>query len=153
MKRVVNRPGAFRICVFAGLLVFVTAMSRFASAQDYKFTVSTTQPWTDTGVDLQAGDQIAISALPHSGAGGAGCDPAGVAASPAAQNLPVPSALPGALIARLQENGSPVLVGANQQLRVAQAGHLFLGANNDGSPVCQGSFAVRIHITSAASSS
>jgi len=153
MKSVVNRSCASPVCVFAGLIVFVAAFSQFASAQDYRFTVSTTQAWTDTGVDLQPGDVIAVSALAHSGSGGAGCDPAGVSSSQASQNLPVPSALPGALIARLQESGSPMLVGADQQLRVAQAGHLFLGANNDGSPVCQGSFAVRIHITSAASSS
>jgi hypothetical protein len=131
--------------------VFVALFSLFTSAQDYKFTVSTAQPWTDTGVDLQTGDVLAISVLSHSANGNTGCDPAGVSSSQA-QNLPLASALPGALIARLQDNGSPMLVGANQELRVAQAGHLYLGANNGGAPVCQGSFAVRVHITSANSS-
>jgi hypothetical protein len=114
-------------------------------AQDYKFTISTTQPWTDTGVDLQAGDVVAISAAAHSGSS---CDPAG-ASSSASAGLPVPTALPGALIARLQENGTPMLVGASQQLRVAQAGHLSLGINAAGAPPCQGSYAVKVHITPA----
>ena len=141
-----------RVFPFVLLMGIVACLALAASAQDYKFTVSTAQSWTDTGVDLQTGDVLAISALPHSANGNTGCDPAGVS-SAQAQNLPLASALPGALIARLEDNGSPMLVGANQELRVAQAGHLYLGANNSGAPVCQGSFAVRVHITSASSTS
>src|SRR5215468_11089364 len=141
----------FRVFRFAVLVAVVAPFALVASAQDYKFTVSTAQPWTDTGVDLQTGDVLAISALPHSANGNTGCDPAGVSSSQT-QTLPLASALPGALIARLQDNGSPLLVGANQELRVAQAGHFYLGANNSSVPVCQGSFAVRVHITSANSS-
>ncbi len=114
-------------------------------AQDYKFTVPTTQPWTDTGVDLQPGSVLAITATPAA----AGCDPAGVAsAGGSAQTLPITSANPGALIARLKENGPAVLVGGTQQLHTAEAGHLFLGVNYNGTPPCQGSFAVKVQITS-----
>jgi hypothetical protein len=131
------------------LSLMVAGLTSTLAAQDYKFTVSTAQAWTDTGVDLQAGDVVAVTAAPHSGSS---CDPAGLNSSASAgQNPPVPSVLPGALIARLQENGVPTLVGASQQLRVAQAGHLFLGINSDGPPPCQGSFAVKVHITSAGS--
>src|SRR5215472_7536509 len=140
-----------RVFPFVLLMGIVACLALAASAQDYKFTVSTAQSWTDTGVDVQTGDVLAISALPHSANGNTGCDPAGVS-SAQAQNLPLASALPGALIARLEDNGSPMLVGANQELRVAQAGHLYLGANNSSVPVCQGSFAVRVHIRSANSS-
>ena len=142
-----NFSCAHRIRSFTLCIAFLAACVLSLAAQDYKFTVSTTLPWTDTGVDLQVGDVIAISATPHSGSS---CDPAGIASIGASQNLPVASALPGALIARLQDNGAPTLVGASQQLRVAQAGHLYLGANNDASPVCQGSFAVKVHISSGA---
>jgi hypothetical protein len=136
------------------MLLFVSWLALFAcwalslAAQDYNFAVSTTQSWTDTGVDLQPGEMISISATPHSGSY---CDPAGVASSGASSNLPVASALPGALIARLQENGAPTLVGATQQMRVVQAGHLYLGANNGGTPVCQGSFAVKVHVSAGGS--
>lgn len=140
---------AHRIRPLALCIAFLAVCELPLAAQDYKFTVSTTQPWTDTGVDLQAGDVVALSAAPHAGS----CDPAGIASSGASPNLPVASALPGALIARLQENGAPTLVGTSQQLRVAQAGHLFLGANNDGPPVCQGSFAVKVHVSSGAGES
>ena len=126
------------------ILLMIAALPSPLAAQDYKFTVSTGLPWTDTGVDLQAGDVLAVTASPHSGSN---CDPAGVG-SASGQSLPVPAALPGALIARLQESGTPMLVGASQQLRVAQAGHLFLGVNVDGTAPCVGSFAVKVHVTS-----
>jgi len=120
-----------------------------ASAQDYKFTIPTSQTWTDTGVDLQAGSVLAITAQPSAGS----CDPMGVA-SPggSSQNLPVASANAGALIGRLQENGPVALVGTSQQLRAAEAGHLFLGVNSTGAPPCEGSFAVKVHIGMAPAS-
>jgi LssY C-terminus len=145
-----NSPCAHRIRPLTLSITLLAACVLPLAAQDYKFTVSTTQSWTDTGIDLQAGDVVAITATPH---GGSSCDPTGAASTGASQNLPVASALPGALIARLQDNGVPTLVGASQQLRVAQAGHLYLGANNDTNPVCQGSFAVKVHISSGGSES
>ena len=51
-----------------------SAQSQIATAgRDYSFTISTAQPWTDTGVDLQAGDVLQIHSSP-----GETCDPAGV---------------------------------------------------------------------------
>jgi hypothetical protein len=113
------------------------------NAQDYKFTIPTGQTWTDTGVDLHNGDTLAITAGPGSN----GCDPAGVAGTGAASNLPVANAMPGALIARLQDSGSATLVGPSQNLRVPGDGHLYFGVNASGTAPCQGSFAVKIHIT------
>jgi hypothetical protein len=132
----------------ASLLVLLSVAVAPLSAQDYKFTIPTTQPWTDTGVDLQTGQVVALTATPSAG----GCDPAGVvSAGGSAGNLPVAAANPGALIARLQENGPVALVGAGQQLRAAEAGHLFLGVNSSGLPPCQGSFAVKVAISAGGS--
>jgi LssY C-terminus len=131
-------------------LLLLMAIAAPLCAQDYKFTVSTAQPWTDTGVDLPAASTVAISASSNHPSGANGCDPAGVSAAGTVPNLPVPSALPGALIARVQENATPTAVGANQELHVPEAGHLFLGINAQGAPPCQGSFAVKVHITPAA---
>ena len=111
-------------------------------AQDYKFTIPTSQAWTDTGVDLHAGDMLAITAS----SGGGGCDPAGVALGASAQNLPLANALAGALIARLQDGGVPQLVGTSQEIRVPADGHLYLGINTQGPAPCQGSFAVKVHV-------
>jgi LssY C-terminus len=135
--------------IFCAIVGLVVVASTPLVAQDYKFTISTAQSWTDTGVDLQTGDMIAITSAADHRSGAASCDPAGVATASSSQNLPVATALPGALIARMQEGGTPTLVGASQQLRVPQAGHLFLGINAEGTPPCHGAFAVKVHITSA----
>src|SRR5262245_26532844 len=137
----------FHPLLFSSAITLLSAMPFPANAQDYKFTIPTTQTWTDTGVDLQAGSVVAITAQPSAG----GCDPMGLA-SPggSAQNLPVALANAGALIARLQENGPVALVGVSQELRTAESGHLFLGVNSTGAPPCQGSFAVKVHIGAAA---
>jgi hypothetical protein len=52
------------------------------------------------------------------------------------------------LIARLQADGVPVLVGGGQQLKVETPGHLFFGVNAKGTPPCAGSFAVKVHLSS-----
>jgi hypothetical protein len=148
MKRWTNFSRFLSTISWAAVVLLMTAAGPLV-AQDYKFTVSTTQPWTDTGVDLQTGDLVAITASASHSAAGSNCDPAGVGSASSAANLPVATALPGALIARVQESGTPTLVGASQQLRVPQAGHLYLGNNAEGTPPCQGSFAVKVHITPA----
>lgn len=125
------------------LLLILFLLSLPAFAQDYKFTISTAQTWTDTGVDLHNGDMLAVTASP----GANGCDPAGVSGTGAASNLPVSNGMPGALIARLQEGGTPMLVGPSQELHAAGDGHLYLGVNAGGAAPCQGSFAVKVHIT------
>ena len=150
MKRSLVHFRFHGVSIAALVLLVVACAASPVNAQDYKFTIPTTQAWTDTGVDLQAGSLVGVAAVPST----AGCDPVGVAsAGGSAQNLPVAAANPGALIARLQENGPVALVGASQQLRAAEAGHLYLGVNFSGTPPCQGSFAVKVHITVSTASS
>src|SRR5689334_20911577 len=88
-----------------------------APGNDYSFNVSTTQPWTDTGVDLQTGDVLEITA-----ASSQGCDPLGVSGA-SAPNLLVANALPGALIAKIQPQGIPVLIGSIKEVKVDAPGH------------------------------
>src|ERR1700690_1648135 len=80
-----------------------------ASSRDFSYTISTGQPWTDTGVDLQSGDLLEITAsAPSSGVpdrhaiASSPCDPNGVSGAAKSGNLPVADAAPGALIVRLQ---------------------------------------------------
>ncbi len=131
---------------WTGIVLVVMAATPVVVAQDYRFTIPTSQPWTDTGVDLQAGNVVTVTASANHSSTGSTCDPGGAASGSSAATLPVVTALPGALIARTQENGAATLVGASQQLRVPQAGHLYLGINAEGAPPCQGSFAVKVHI-------
>jgi LssY C-terminus len=137
--------GGFAVLAGGFIVPAVSAQFQIATAaRDYSFTVSTAQPWTDTGVDLQAGDILQI----HSSSG-ENCDPAGVSDASSA-GVPVVSAPAGALIARLQSQGLPVLVGSGKELKADEPGHLFLGVNMSGTPPCSGSFAVKIHISAAA---
>jgi hypothetical protein len=125
------------------------------AGQDFTFQVSTAQAWIDTGLDLQSGDVLEISANANvpAASGARACDPAG-AGSAAAQTtgLPLPTAPAGALIARLHAQGAaPILVGASGELRIAEPSHLFLGINVGSSPSCQGGFAVKVNKRSAGS--
>jgi hypothetical protein len=124
-----------------------TAPAAASAANDYSFNISTTQPWTDTSVDLQAGDVLTITASEKQN-----CDPLGVSGA-SAQSLPVAGALPGALIAKLETQGTPVVIGSSKEIKVDAAGHLFLGINSGDKPPCNGSFAVKVHRQTQAVSS
>ena len=107
---------------------------------DYSFNVSTSQSWTDTGMDLQAGDLLSITASAANQ-----CDPQGVSGVSNPGSLPVGDALPGALIAKLQVQGVPTLIGGSKDVTADAPGHLFLGVNAGDKPPCKGSFAVKVH--------
>jgi hypothetical protein len=124
-----------------------TASSAPATGNDYSFEVSTTQPWTDTAVDLQSGDVLNITASSTKN-----CDPLGVSGGASTQGLPVADALPGALIAKLQAQAVPVVIGSSQEVKVDAPGHLFLGINAGDKPPCKGSFAVKVHRQAQAAS-
>jgi len=133
---------SFQLFGLLACIVFAPALP----AQNLSFTVPTSQQWTDTGLDLEAGQVLDVTAQAAAQPGVNGCDPAGITGS-AGHNLPIPNALPGALHARLQEHGPAWLVGEKQQLRVSEAGHLWLGVNSEGIAPCQGAFAVKVQVT------
>ena len=137
--------GGFVLLAGAFTVPAISAQFQIATpARDYSFTISTAQPWTDTGVDLKAGEVLQINS-----SSGENCDPTGVSGS-ASTGLPVVSAPAGALIARLQAQGVPVLIGSGRELKVEAPGHLFLGVNASGTPPCSGSFAVKVKVASQA---
>jgi len=125
------------------------------NAQRIIVQVPATQSWTDSGLDLQAGDVVQISTaaslVSPSGSGMPACDSKGVAsASSQAAALPLPGAAAGALLARLHASGTtPVLVGASTELHIKEQSHLMLGMNMTGNPVCHGGLAVTLHVVSA----
>jgi hypothetical protein len=126
--------------------VFLPALAQFQIAtagRDFSYTISTTQPWTDTGLDLQAGDVIQFHATTAEN-----CDPAGTSGT-SGTSLPVVSAPAGALIARLEAKAVPVLIGHGGQLKSEEPGHLVFGVNAAGTPPCTGSFTVRVRIIPA----
>jgi hypothetical protein len=140
----------------SGLLLAASSFTQTSTTQSLSYTIPTSSAWTDTGLDLHSGDVVEISAsgasssVPdrHAIAGQASCDPQGISGAAGSQDLPLPSVPAGALLARLHAQGAaPVLIGAHAELRIEEPGHLFLGANAGSTPACQGSFAVKVNLT------
>ena len=119
------------------------ASAQSSPAPEQTFQVSSAPQWTDTGLDLQSGDVITISAAPAS-SGSQSCDPNGISGA-AATSLPLPSASAGALIAKLHSQGAdPILIGKSNELKIQESSHLFLGMNVAGASPCQGGFSVKV---------
>ncbi len=139
------------IALAAALLFTAPVLSQSASSdQEQTFQVLTTEPWTDTGLDLQTGDVVKISATAMTASTGQPCDPKGAGTGSA--DLPLPGSATGALIARLHAQSTPVFVGASGELHATDASHLFLGMNVTGTPSCQGGFTVKVEKIPAAGS-
>jgi hypothetical protein len=111
--------------------------------------VATSPSWIDTGLDLQSGDVLQVSATASGESDGGGCDPGGVSGVATTANLPLPSAPAGALIARTHAQGAPLLIGSSRDVHIEEASHLFLSVNVAGNPPCQGKFAVKVHRVAA----
>lgn len=138
---------ARRLALVLAILAFCSSQigaQSAATGQDFTFQVSTAQPgaaqaWTDTGLDLQAGDAVNISL--DSPASAQACDQA--TSQPA--DLPLPSAHVGTLIARLHAHGAPLLVGTGTELKIEEPSHLFLGINTASNSTCQLTLSVKVH--------
>jgi hypothetical protein len=143
----------FRITFFALialLLAVPTSAQTIAAPTDKTVEVTPSQKWADTGIDLHPGDLVQVSAT-TTGSGDQPCDPQGVMGLANAGKVPLDSALPGALLAKLQEKSTtPVFLGAQRQLKITEAGRLYLGTNLEGSASCSGKYSVKIHVAPGA---
>jgi hypothetical protein len=107
------------------------------------------QRWTDTGVNVRAGEAVTIAADgsivmsttdPNDLA-----TPAGSRSGRRADGSPLPLAPAGALIARIG-NAAPVLVGDRDVLRTPVSGRLYLGVNDDHLPDNSGEYRATITV-------
>ena len=109
--------------------------------------VPSTQQWTDTGLDVRAGDVIRVNAdgtIQLSDNPNDRANPSG--AGRRAPNAPVGTAPAGALLVRIG-NSAPVFVGANGTVpRTPIGGRLYLGVNDDHLPDNAGAFHVVVDI-------
>ncbi len=131
----------------SSLLVLFAAtfcLAQTPATSHYSFTISGTQTWTDTGVDLAAGDVVSVTAETKSGSG---CDPKGTSVAQGSDKLPLATAASGALIAKTAEQGGPIFIGASGEVRSGEAGHLYLGVNEPSASNC--AFAVKASVTHA----
>jgi hypothetical protein len=112
------------------------------------YEVSASQPWTDTGIWIQAGDTITLNAQGRVQLSADGNDlssPAGAQSRRRANNAPVRDAPAGALLLRIG-NAAPVVVGSERTIRATGNGELFLGVNDDYVPDNRGAYRVNIDI-------
>jgi hypothetical protein len=125
--------------------------STAAPASTYTRAVPGSQEWTDTGITVQAGQQLIITAAgeiyvgatsaSESPAGLPGCTPAASYPAQSAQ-FPAPSLTCWSLIARIGD-GAPFEVGSSAQL-TATSGDLYLGVNGDSFAGNSGSWSATI---------
>src|SRR5207245_9525245 len=79
----------------------------------YNLTISPTEAWVDTHIDLHPGDALQIDAVTGTG----GCSPNGAKTSQH-DTLPLNTRSPGALLRKLSDAGAPLLVGSRSELTV-----------------------------------
>lgn len=108
-------------------------------------SVAADRAWTDTGIEVRAGDTIHFDAAGSVSWGpGRTHGPAGEVSSHYNPRRPVPNAAGGALIARVG-GGEPFVVATERGgFRVNQSGRLYLGVNDDYLADNSGSFRVTI---------
>jgi hypothetical protein len=104
--------------------------------------------WTDTGIDVRAGQTLVFDAegsIRLSDNPGDSAVAAGAASGRRAANAPVENAPAGALIARIGD-GAAVMVGDRRAVRAPRSGRLYLGVNDDHLADNQGSYNVTITV-------
>jgi hypothetical protein len=124
-------------CIVAGAQSFSTTPPPPAGAT---VIVPSSAQWTDSDLDLRAGDQLHLEAAASAG----NCRPEGNPQWPA-DGLALASAAPGALIARIDRQ-APFAVGTRADLRVSQPGRLYLGMNAANGALCDGAITVTLKL-------
>jgi hypothetical protein len=111
------------------------------------FTVPANRQWTPTGIRVNQGDVLRLTSTGEIRFTGAD-DRAGVAGSLAHKlvaGAPLPAALAGALIGRI-DNGQPFGIGDSQSITAPASGLLYLGTNDDNVTDNTGQFQVVISL-------
>ncbi len=118
---------------------------RPSGLRERQVNVSATQPWSDTGIDVRAGQSVFIEASGRVRWGKDRRDgPEGEDNSPFNAGRPLPNRPGGALIGRI--GNDLFFIGAESgPIRVRAGGRLFLGINDDYLQDNSGSFRVTVH--------
>ena len=139
------------------LILSTLAVSTLLAANRVELDVSASQVWTDTGINLQPGDRVTISAsgtiqLDYTHV----CKPDGLPRSwsDLTTQYPLTNSGKGALIGRFSDNpvARPFLVGPWVQRNAPIEGRLFLGVNETDSHAGAGSFHVTVEWNHSAAS-
>ena len=138
------------------IVPIVLIFSLAALAQDnsqpskHSLTIGGSQIWTDTGIDVAAGETLTFGSETKPGSD-ANCSPEGFTNTAGDYSrIPLGSAPVGALIAKSSEKADPILVGKGTTFKVDSAGHLFLGVNENAQSNC--TFLVKVNVAHAQNS-
>jgi LssY C-terminus len=140
------------LVLVASLALSAPAYAAGTNEKSANVTVSSSPQWVDTGMDVQAGDKLHITAKGTVNMG----NNTGVTAAGAPRGwtdtlraLPVPSAGRGALIGRIgtSDAATPFFVGADGTVDAPIAGRLYLAINADSTQTPEGSYNVHIDRT------
>ena len=111
-------------------------------------TVDSSVRWTDTGIDVRAGEMLTFDSdgnIRLSDNPGDFATASGSESGRRAAGAPVANAPAGGLIARIG-NSTPVYVGDRRSVRAPRAGRLYLGVNDDHLPDNQGTYRVSVSV-------
>ena len=111
-----------------------TSPKKSPPQQDYSFTVSASQVWTDTGLDLEAGDRVHIYGTVMACEGATPSEKA---------HLPLPSAPGGSLLVKVHAETAPILASPDADLPILDPSHLYLGVNGWH---CHGTIPAKVHV-------
>ena len=113
-----------------------------------EFTVSGAKQWTDTGLDVEAGETLRFTATGSLSWNGRAVPPDGTARTwmDMIKAFPVTDGKRGALVGRVgsNETNRAFLIGPQAERRVVVKGRLFLGINHAATDGAGGSFAVKL---------
>ncbi len=121
------------------------------ASKSKEFDLSGDKKWLDTGIDVQAGDQLKLTAtgtLHYTSYNESG--PEGIARGwrDLMRIYPLSEANHGALIGRIgDEPAQPFLIGPSRESRIASAGRLYLGLNQADGEQPEGSLHVKVEVT------
>ena len=138
----------------SGTALALPVAASTASATNLNVTVNGSPQWVDTGMDVQTGDKLHITATGTVNMG----NNSGITAAGAARGwvdtlraLMVPSAGRGALVGRIgnSDAATPFFIGADGTLQAPIAGRLYLGINQDSTQTPDGKYEVHIDRTAS----
>ncbi len=118
------------------------------AAASRSITVNSQQRWTDTGIDVRAGDVITFNAsgtITMSDDTGDTATPAGSTRGRTAPDAPVLGQKAGGLLARIGWSG-PTFIGGRGTWTAPVTGRLYLGVNDDHLPDNRGEFQVTVGV-------
>jgi len=138
MRRMLMSPLAALGATLLASMIFAqsskTPSGKTVPRSDYSFNVVASQVWTDTGLDLEAGDRVHIYGTVMACEGPRPSEKA---------HLPLPSAPGGALLAKLHGEARPILASPDADLPIIDVSHLYLGVNGW---TCHGTLPARVHV-------